>query len=143
MEHGAGDGDRTRDLHLGKVSLYQLSHSRPSQGILYTIEPNCRIVTLTGGLFNVLTALGSGHVRSGMKPKRNGEIPNSSAARAEAHCFSFRPCTAHPVCIADDTCPCPVGADSKPAHRIQYSCPTRASGPRTRSNRGSRRQERV
>ncbi|GEM_PF-3867769 len=25
---GAGDGIRTRDLHLGKVSLYQLSHSR-------------------------------------------------------------------------------------------------------------------
>jgi len=100
-------------------------------------------VTLTGGLFNVLTALGSSHVRSGMKPKRSGEIPNSSAARAEAHRFPFRSCTAHPVCIADDTCPCPVGADSKPAHRIQYSCLTRASGPRTRSNRGSRRQERV
>src|SRR6266487_1819004 len=25
---GAGDGIRTRDLHLGKVPLYQLSHSR-------------------------------------------------------------------------------------------------------------------
>ena len=25
---GAGDGVRTRDLHLGKVPLYQLSHSR-------------------------------------------------------------------------------------------------------------------
>ena len=25
---GAGDGIRTRDLYLGKVSLYQLSHSR-------------------------------------------------------------------------------------------------------------------
>ncbi len=35
--YGAGDGDRTRDLHLGKVSLYQLSHSRPLRGILYTI----------------------------------------------------------------------------------------------------------
>ena len=28
VENGAGDGIRTRDLHLGKVSLYQLSHSR-------------------------------------------------------------------------------------------------------------------
>ncbi len=27
---GAGDGIRTRDLYLGKVSLYQLSHSRNS-----------------------------------------------------------------------------------------------------------------
>ena len=35
--YGAGDGDRTRDLHLGKVSLYQLSHSRPLLEILYTI----------------------------------------------------------------------------------------------------------
>ncbi len=26
--NGAGDGVRTRDLHLGKVSLYQLSYSR-------------------------------------------------------------------------------------------------------------------
>ena len=26
--NGAGDGVRTRDLHLGKVPLYQLSHSR-------------------------------------------------------------------------------------------------------------------
>ena len=26
--NGAGDGIRTRDLHLGKVPLYQLSHSR-------------------------------------------------------------------------------------------------------------------
>lgn len=26
--YGAGDGVRTRDLHLGKVPLYQLSHSR-------------------------------------------------------------------------------------------------------------------
>ena len=27
-KNGAGDGVRTRDLHLGKVTLYQLSHSR-------------------------------------------------------------------------------------------------------------------
>jgi hypothetical protein len=28
---GAGDGIRTRDIDLGKVALYQLSYSRPSQ----------------------------------------------------------------------------------------------------------------
>jgi hypothetical protein len=30
--NGAGDGVRTRDLHLGKVTLYQLSHSRSDAG---------------------------------------------------------------------------------------------------------------
>ncbi len=28
LEHGAGDGTRTRDIDLGKVALYQLSYSR-------------------------------------------------------------------------------------------------------------------
>ena len=28
-EYGAGNEVRTRDLHLGKVALYQLSYSRP------------------------------------------------------------------------------------------------------------------
>ena len=28
---GAGDGIRTRDLHLGKVMLYQLSYSRSTR----------------------------------------------------------------------------------------------------------------
>ena len=27
---GAGDGDRTRDLELGKLRLYQLSYARPA-----------------------------------------------------------------------------------------------------------------
>ena len=34
---GAGDGIRTRDIDLGKVALYQLSYSRPSQ--VFTILP--------------------------------------------------------------------------------------------------------
>ncbi len=29
MKNGAEDGTRTRDPHLGKVMLYQLSHFRP------------------------------------------------------------------------------------------------------------------
>jgi hypothetical protein len=28
---GAGDGIRTRDIDLGKVALYQLSYSRPTE----------------------------------------------------------------------------------------------------------------
>ena len=28
MEHGAGNGGRTRDLKLGKLALYQLSYAR-------------------------------------------------------------------------------------------------------------------
>ncbi len=30
-EFGAGDGDRTRDLELGKLRLYQLSYARPEE----------------------------------------------------------------------------------------------------------------
>src|SRR5437762_13617537 len=30
-EFGAGDGIRTRDIDLGKVALYQLSYSRPTE----------------------------------------------------------------------------------------------------------------
>ncbi len=28
IKNGAGDGTRTRDIHLGKVTLYHLSYSR-------------------------------------------------------------------------------------------------------------------
>ena len=31
---GAGDGARTRYLHLGKVALYQMSYARGTMGIL-------------------------------------------------------------------------------------------------------------
>jgi hypothetical protein len=31
-ERGAGDGVRTRDIQLGKLTLCQLSYSRPGEG---------------------------------------------------------------------------------------------------------------
>ena len=34
--HGADDGGRTRDPHLGKVMLYQLSHVRAQEPIIPT-----------------------------------------------------------------------------------------------------------
>jgi hypothetical protein len=52
---GAGDGVRTRDLHLGKVPLYQLSHSRnhsdysmahPKLQIPRTLAFGCSILAL-------------------------------------------------------------------------------------------------
>ena len=33
---GAGDGIRTRDIDLGKVALYQLSYSRPTETPIFT-----------------------------------------------------------------------------------------------------------
>ena len=35
VRNGAGDEIRTRDLNLGKVSLYQLSHSRMPLDLIY------------------------------------------------------------------------------------------------------------
>jgi hypothetical protein len=35
---GAGNEARTRDLNLGKVALYQLSYSRPSQNVILQNE---------------------------------------------------------------------------------------------------------
>ena len=32
---GAGDGIRTRDIDLGKVALYQLSYSRPTENPIF------------------------------------------------------------------------------------------------------------
>ena len=37
---GAGNEARTRDLNLGKVALYQLSYSRPSQNVILQFEQN-------------------------------------------------------------------------------------------------------
>ena len=34
-KNGAGNGTRTRDLHLGKVALYQLSYSRSTSKAVY------------------------------------------------------------------------------------------------------------
>ena len=36
---GAGDGIRTRDINLGKVALYQLSYSRPSDRQVTILAP--------------------------------------------------------------------------------------------------------
>ncbi len=38
LRNGAGDEIRTRDLNLGKVSLYQLSHSRMPLNLIYHAE---------------------------------------------------------------------------------------------------------
>jgi hypothetical protein len=40
FEYGAGDESRTRDLNLGKVTLYQLSYSRIAR-INFSLPP-CR-----------------------------------------------------------------------------------------------------
>ena len=36
--YGAGDGIRTRDIDLGKVALYQLSYSRPTENLYFPSE---------------------------------------------------------------------------------------------------------
>jgi hypothetical protein len=36
LNDGAGDGIRTRDIDLGKVALYQLSYSRPTENPIVT-----------------------------------------------------------------------------------------------------------
>ena len=41
--YGAGNGIRTRDPHLGKVVLYQLSYSRPST--LFCTKPTVKGTT--------------------------------------------------------------------------------------------------
>ncbi len=40
-----------------------------------------------------------------MKIASNGGIPKSSVARADVHCFLFRPCAIPPVCLVDATRP--------------------------------------
>ena len=37
VRFGAGDGSRTRDLLLGKQTLYQLSYSRPASEYTVTV----------------------------------------------------------------------------------------------------------
>src|SRR6476661_2671892 len=52
MDLGAVDGSRTRDLHLGKVPLYQLSHHRVVRGserAKYRRVRHARFVTCTKG----------------------------------------------------------------------------------------------
>ncbi len=40
---GAGNGTRTRDIHLGKVVLYQLSYSRPiTDRVFIKGHPGCQ-----------------------------------------------------------------------------------------------------
>ncbi len=41
--NGAGNGTRTRDLHLGKVSLYQLSYSRILRNIITCAQILCKL----------------------------------------------------------------------------------------------------
>ena len=36
---GAGDGDRTRDFQLGKLTLYQLSYTRSAGSIVLPARP--------------------------------------------------------------------------------------------------------
>jgi hypothetical protein len=52
---GAGDGIRTRDLYLGKVSLYQLSHSRINADD-YSIEKEKMQNAAQGGRMRCRTA---------------------------------------------------------------------------------------
>ena len=49
QKNGAEDGTRTRDPHLGKVMLYQLSHFRPFQVrcALHKVVPRVRIELTT------------------------------------------------------------------------------------------------
>ena len=47
QENGAEDGTRTRDPHLGKVMLYQLSHFRPLDFDHQLVVPRARIELAT------------------------------------------------------------------------------------------------
>lgn len=52
VEIGAGDEDRTRDIDLGRVALYQLSYSRPGANrIRWDLRPDWR-QSVRGGLPN-------------------------------------------------------------------------------------------
>ncbi len=45
---GAGNGIRTRDFQLGKLTLYQLSYARPSGNVLYHRVSNlCKAVCIS------------------------------------------------------------------------------------------------
>ena len=46
---GAGDGARTRYLHLGKVALYQMSYARMYAAALRTLVPPVGIEPTTRG----------------------------------------------------------------------------------------------
>ena len=50
---GAGDGARTRYLHLGKVALYQMSYARIVRSLLLRMVPPVGIEPTTRG-FSVL-----------------------------------------------------------------------------------------
>ncbi len=47
--NGAGDGARTRYLHLGKVALYQMSYARMYAATLRTLVPPVGIEPTTRG----------------------------------------------------------------------------------------------
>ena len=47
QENGAEDGTRTRDPHLGKVMLYQLSHFRSKHTTTVWVVPRARIELAT------------------------------------------------------------------------------------------------
>jgi hypothetical protein len=74
-----------------------------------------------------------------MKIASNRAMPNSSVARAEAHCTPFRPC-AVPLFVSSMV---PVTAWSERVTTLpvclQYACPTRAGGPRTQRDPADRR----
>ncbi len=42
IKNGAGNGTRTRDLHLGKVALYHLSYSRSDESKLKVLLALCQ-----------------------------------------------------------------------------------------------------
>jgi hypothetical protein len=75
MTPGAGDGNRTRDLQLGKLSLYQLSYSRSTLTTLRASRMNERSRLLSRlGRFSVsfsLFAFGIVHT-----PRKGSRLPS-------------------------------------------------------------------
>jgi hypothetical protein len=47
QRNGAEDGTRTRDPHLGKVMLYQLSHFRSEAALAGMLVPRARVELAT------------------------------------------------------------------------------------------------
>ncbi len=66
-----------------------------------------------------------------MKIASNGAIPKSFVARADAHCFLFRPCAIPSVCLVDAARPHRVGA-RYPTRPFVSSMPARR-GPEARA----------
>ena len=54
LSFGAGDGARTRYLHLGKVALYQMSYARRMRSLLTTHGASGRNRTNDTRIFNPL-----------------------------------------------------------------------------------------